>query len=203
MIRTIGEFSACRAMGRRLGGPDNDTLWRALRPEWIRDCAAEAIRIASEESPSAAASARAELSKIFDERLGLALPRALAHELNRHRDSLCASWAWDAWVCREPNAQLKYVALALKVVAAKLESEGHLPPWEQSCCPVCLRAVKEPFWRTTWRSLHPCAPPPCSHLDQWAVPPRRHLGDLAPHVFRYALDVRQLRARVHAKVRGR
>ena len=123
MVRLVGEPSASRALGTRLGGPEADEIWSSLDATWMATRVAAMIA----KAPPRQRHSMRELERVLDPRLGYALPRELARELYKHRDSLSACWAWDVWIGREAYSQLHVTATALQSIAGQLIREGRLP----------------------------------------------------------------------------
>jgi len=155
MMRIVGEFSACEAIGERLGGPDATAIWGELTPEWL---ALLCERVLSRRASHAQSDSMNLIApRVLHASSRCAFLHRVASEWFKHRGNRCAGWAWDAWVCRTPNSQLKMVAILLKSITAQLVSEGRLDARGQTECPVDLHEVMhDPGSVTKWRSLHPC-----------------------------------------------
>jgi hypothetical protein len=153
MMRILGEQSACRAMGKRMGGPDASTVWDSLDAGWCARVIAHTIADVPLEQQDTVSLI---LSNVVDASLDFIFLRTLAHELYLQREQLHVCWAWDAWVCREPYSQLAVVAVALKTIVERCVTERRASGWTQSECPIGFETMSETGLVTKWRSLHPC-----------------------------------------------
>ena len=162
MLRIVGERSASRTIGSRLGGADARNAWSQVEQDWIESCISHMVAKAP---PERKAHVRFEMDRALDPHYEFALHRRLASELHQHIGDLRACWAWDAWIARKPFSQLEIVATTLTNLVRQGVVVGPLPPPE---CPIGLHSIDMARAPTVWRSLHPCvlssvvasAPPP-------------------------------------------